>query len=408
MAATSLAEYLKLRPILAQARNIIVLTGAGTSAESGIPTFRGAGGFWRTYQSQDLATYNAFKRSPSLVWEFYHYRRELVLTKKPNKAHYAIAEAESLLKNVGRKMTVITQNIDGLHQRAGSQDVIELHGSLFKTRCIKCENVTSNFDSPICAALEGLGAPDPNVKSSPIPEEQLPRCKIETCKGLLRPHIVWFGENLEEKVIDATENALKECDACLIIGSSSVVYPAAMYAPALAARNIPVAEFNIESTPVTSNFQFHFKGPCTETVPEALKYIVNSCTPLVYSQSQIGKMHYSTSTDKNSDVKLSKRQKFVNFIKQYGPIAVAVHIGHSLIILGGLYTALYCGLDVVWALEKVGLADKSDILKKGGTFVVAYAISKVLSPVRFAITFAITPPIARYLIKTGLIKKSRC
>nr|XP_014280780.1 NAD-dependent protein deacylase-like isoform X3 [Halyomorpha halys] len=147
----------KFHQILQQANKVLVLSGAGISAESGIPTFRGSGGFWRTYRSQELATPGAFKKSPSLVWEFYHYRREVVLTKQPNKAHVAIAAAEKKLAESGKKLTVVTQNVDGLHKRAGSTNVIELHGNLFKTRCTKCSQITDNTDSPITPAFKNRG-----------------------------------------------------------------------------------------------------------------------------------------------------------------------------------------------------------------------------------------------------------
>ncbi|KAB7495943.1 NAD-dependent protein deacylase sirtuin-5, mitochondrial [Armadillidium nasatum] len=221
----------------------VVLTGAGVSAESGVPTFRGAGGLWRTYAAQDLATPGAFRRDPSLVWEFYHYRREVMITKHPNPAHIAIADAQKRLAQEGRKLVVITQNIDELHKRAGTDDVIELHGSLFKTRCLKCNQVLQNTDTP-----------DPNAKEARIPEDDLPRCK--SCSGLLRPHVVWFGEGLDPQVLDKADYELSRCDICLVVGTSSVVYPAAMFAPQVAARGVPVAEFNIESTPATGNFGF--------------------------------------------------------------------------------------------------------------------------------------------------------
>ena len=121
-----------------RAQNIVVLTGAGVSAESGVPTFRGAGGYWRKYQAQQLASPTAFEQDPSLVWEFYHYRREVMVTKVPNPAHKAIAECEARLKSQGRNVTVVTQNIDELHRKAGSENVLELHGSLFRTRCTRC------------------------------------------------------------------------------------------------------------------------------------------------------------------------------------------------------------------------------------------------------------------------------
>ena len=136
---------------------VVVLTGAGVSAESGVPTFRGAGGFWREYAAQDLATPYAFRRDPSLVWEFYHYRREVMREKHPNPAHLALAEAEKRLKSEGKKLVVITQNIDELHRRAGTENLIELHGSLFRTLCTNCHEITTNNQSPICEALRGKG-----------------------------------------------------------------------------------------------------------------------------------------------------------------------------------------------------------------------------------------------------------
>ncbi|RXG61763.1 NAD-dependent protein deacylase sirtuin-5, mitochondrial [Armadillidium vulgare] len=246
------SDLAKFREEFKNSKHVVVLTGAGVSAESGVPTFRGAGGLWRTYAAQDLATPGAFRRDPSLVWEFYHYRREVMITKHPNPAHIAIADAQKRLAQEGRKLVVITQNIDELHKRAGTEDVIELHGSLFKTRCLNCNEVLQNTDSPICPALDGKGAPDPNAKEARIPEEDLPRCK--SCSGLLRPHVVWFGEGLDPQVLDKADYELSRCDICLVVGTSSVVYPAAMFAPQVAARGVPVAEFNIESTSATGNF----------------------------------------------------------------------------------------------------------------------------------------------------------
>lgn len=264
------SDVAAFRNIVNRSKNVVVLSGAGISAESGIPTFRGAGGFWRTYQAQQLATPEAFTANPSLVWEFYHYRRELVLTKQPNKAHEAIAECQSRFRNEKKKFSIITQNIDGLHQAAGAQDVLELHGSLFKTRCTSCGEVKENRNSPICAALAGKGAPDPDALEAKIPKKNLPCCSTQSCKGLLRPHVVWFGESLDADVLEQTELILESCDLCLVVGTSSVVYPAAMFAPQLALRGVPVAEFNLETTPATDNFQFHFDGPCGTTVPAVL------------------------------------------------------------------------------------------------------------------------------------------
>lgn len=265
--SSDMAEF---RKAFSKAKHIVVLTGAGVSAESGVPTFRGAGGLWRNFVAQDLATPEAFARSPSLVWEFYHYRREVMSTKEPNPAHVAIAECEKRLKPQNRRVVVITQNIDELHRRAGSENIIELHGNLFTTRCLKCGDVAKNYDSPICEALRGKGAPDPEAVDARIKEENLPRCKKDSCGGLLRPNVIWFGEGLDPEVLTAAHNELNFCDLCLVVGTSSVVYPAAMFAPMAASRGVPVAEFNIEATDATFGFGFHFQGPCGHLLPQAL------------------------------------------------------------------------------------------------------------------------------------------
>ena len=265
------SDVSKFREVLSKAKHVVALTGAGISAESGVPTFRGSGGLWRKYRAQDLATPSAFASNPSLVWEFYSYRRELVLTKHPNAAHYALADAEKRFVSQGKKFTVVTQNIDELHRRAGTDTLIELHGTLFKTRCTKCGDISANHDSPICPALKDKGDPDPSATESDIPEKDLPHCKKSGCYGLLRPHVTWFGEPLDPSVLDATQHELEQCDLCLIIGTSSVVYPAAAFAPAVAARGVPVAEFNIEITPSTDEFGFHFQGSCGSTLPDALR-----------------------------------------------------------------------------------------------------------------------------------------
>ncbi|CAK9817591.1 NAD-dependent protein deacylase sirtuin-5, mitochondrial [Anthophora quadrimaculata] len=259
------------REVLSNAKNVLILTGSGVSAESGIPTFRGAGGFWRKYQAQNLATPEAFQVNPSLVWEFYEYRRRVANEAKPNEAHKSIAQFQIRSLEEGRNVTIVTQNIDELHQRAGAKDVIELHGSLYKTRCTVCHDVATNKNIPICPALEGKGSPDPSIMTSDIPKEDLPRCQKGNCKGLLRPHIVWFGESLDEDVLNQVFAVVENCDVCLVIGTSSIVYPAAMFAPQVAQRGIPVAEFNLETTPATRHFEYHFQGPCTVTVKEALE-----------------------------------------------------------------------------------------------------------------------------------------
>ncbi|EMP40397.1 Kinesin-like protein KIF13A [Chelonia mydas] len=243
------------REVFAKAKHIAIITGAGVSAESGVPTFRGTGGYWRKWQAQELATPEAFARNSSRVWEFYHYRRELMLSKQPNPAHVAIAECEARLSKQGRSVVVITQNIDELHRKAGTKHLLEIHGSLFKTRCTSCGNVAKNYKSPICPALAGKGAPDPEIEDAKIPVENLPRCEEQGCNGLLRPHVVWFGETLNSDILTEVENELEICDLCLVVGTSSVVYPAAMFAPQVSARGVPVAEFNMQATPATNRFR---------------------------------------------------------------------------------------------------------------------------------------------------------
>jgi len=216
---------------VSSSKHLVILTGAGVSAESGVPTFRGAGGFWRQYQAQNLTTPNAFYRDPSLVWEFYHYRREVMASKQPNAAHDTIAEVEARFAAEGRKVVVITQNIDELHRRAGSQNILELHGSLFKTQCTACGDVRHNYDSPICEALRGHGAPDPATPGARLEIADLPTCTVPGCGGLLRPHVVWFGESLDQEVMSRAGEELEQCDLCLVVGTSSLVYPAAIFAP---------------------------------------------------------------------------------------------------------------------------------------------------------------------------------
>ncbi|CAK8672055.1 unnamed protein product [Clavelina lepadiformis] len=262
------SDMAALRNEVKKARHILILSGAGISAESGVPTFRGAGGYWRQYQAQDLATPDAFAKNPSLVWEFYHHRREVMNSKTPNPAHFAIAEYEKRLENVGGKVVVVTQNIDELHKVAGTNNLFELHGSLFKTKCTSCGEIKENRDSPICEALRNKGAPDAGNPDARIPIKDLPKCT--SCGGLLRPHVIWFGENLDENVLSAAFAEVESCDMCFVIGTSSVVYPAAMFAPQVALRGVTVAEFNLEDTPGTRHFKYHFCGPAGVFVPQAL------------------------------------------------------------------------------------------------------------------------------------------
>ena len=257
------SEIAKVRNILKTASHVLVLTGAGISAESGIPTFRGAGGLWRKYDATSLATPQAFRQNPALVWEFYHYRRELVLKCEPNAAHAALVKLENQLLNDNKKFSLVTQNVDDLHFRAGSKTIYRLHGSLFETICTKCKVRKHNVDSPICKGLEGKGLPE--AEDISIPLKDLPRC--DECGGLIRPGVVWFGESLDQSVLEKVDELVNECDLCFVIGTSSVVYPAAAFAPQVSARGKPVVEFNVEGTAVSSSFLHHIEGPCAKTLP---------------------------------------------------------------------------------------------------------------------------------------------
>ncbi|CAF1453835.1 unnamed protein product [Rotaria sp. Silwood1] len=206
-------KFLKFRQLFSKARSVVVLTGAGVSAESDVPTFRGDGGLWRQFNATDLATPSAFARSPSLVWEFYHYRRELVRTKQPNKAHLALVEAENRFEKEGKRFFIITQNVDGLHRRAGSRNLIEMHGNLFTTRCTSCGFIEENNDSPICEALRNRGLP--NESGTEIAIKDLPSCR--QCQSLVRPHIVWFGESLWPGVMEKIDEELSRCDLFLVV-----------------------------------------------------------------------------------------------------------------------------------------------------------------------------------------------
>ncbi len=212
---------------LRSARSVVVLTGAGVSAESGVPTFRGAGGLWRTYQATSLATPEAFARDPKLVWEFYNYRREVLAPLEPNPGHYAIAAMEARVP----EFTLVTQNIDNLHRIAGAKNLVELHGNIWRVRCTNsvCEhsaNAQENRDVPV----------------SPLP----PRC--DACDGLLRPHIVWFGEMLDPDVIRSALKATQACDFFIVAGTSAAVQPAAGMPLLARQEGAYVLEINPERT----------------------------------------------------------------------------------------------------------------------------------------------------------------
>jgi NAD-dependent deacetylase len=205
---------------------IAALTGAGISAESGVPTFRDAAGLWRNYRPEELATPAAFQRDPQLVWEFYAWRRELVSECEPNQAHLILAEIEE----TGKDIHIITQNVDGLHQRAGSQRVLELHGSLWKLKCTSCNHKWTSHEVPL-------------VKLPP---------KCPRCGELARPDVVWFGEGLDQTVLQNAYSVLQEVDSVLMIGTSALVYPAAGLPMLAKEHGANIVEINPQETPLSN------------------------------------------------------------------------------------------------------------------------------------------------------------
>ena len=260
------------------ARRLVVLTGAGVSAESGVPTFRGPGGLWREHRPEELATPAAFARDPRLVWEWYAWRRDLVARCAPNAAHLALARL-ALARDAERgagSVRIVTQNVDGLHADAGRAaaaallvaearealpDVLraasgpsaaalplELHGNLFRSRCTACG---ARYESDVTSGLLADGLP--------------PRCP--RCDSLLRPDVVWFGEALDEAVLASATQAATAADVCLVVGTSGVVHPAAGLAALTADGGGAVIEINPERTPLTGLAAVSLRLPAAVAVP---------------------------------------------------------------------------------------------------------------------------------------------
>jgi NAD-dependent deacetylase len=231
-------KLLEAAAALKAAKRVAVLTGAGVSAESGVPTFRASDGLWEGHHIEDVATPEGFRRDPKLVWSFYNARRANVTTVKPNAGHYALAAMESHFD-----LTLATQNVDGLHAEAGSRNVIELHGSLRRTRCLGCGIIEDR-------GLEPLG------------EEPL----CPQCSGRLRPDIVWFHEMLPVAAINGAMKAARSCDVLLVIGTSAVVYPAAGMIPE--ARNATIIEINLQPTEASNLAHIGLYGPSGQVLPK--------------------------------------------------------------------------------------------------------------------------------------------
>jgi NAD-dependent deacetylase len=223
----------------ARPRSTVVLTGAGVSADSGIPTFRGEGGLWRNYRAEDLATPEAFARDPLLVWQWYEWRRSIVRNAQPNAAHLAIARLPNCL--------VVTQNVDGLHHRAGSTDVIELHGNLFRARCVR-EEIRRDAVEPF--------------------EDLPPHCD---CGALLRPDVVWFGELLPAGAFERAARAVRDAELLLVIGTSGVVFPAAGLVSFHEGLSI---EINPQISAVSSSCTFAIAAGAAEATPPIVEAVI--------------------------------------------------------------------------------------------------------------------------------------
>ena len=246
------------RRAIATARDILVLTGAGVSAGSGVPTFRGPSGLWKSFRPEELANPSAFRRDPRLVWEWYDWRREKVAACRPNAAHEAIA------RMVRRRdgWRVVTQNVDGLHESAAVEAAggrplsdrerpLELHGSMFRVRCTGCSR-TAHLEGPVDASHE----------------RSLPHCDL--CGALVRPDVVWFGEALDADVLTEAFRLASSADVCLVVGTSAVVHPAASIPLATLRAGGQVVEVNPEPTPLSDSAAITLRAPAAQAVPLVL------------------------------------------------------------------------------------------------------------------------------------------
>jgi NAD-dependent deacetylase len=227
------------RALVARARRVVALTGAGISAESGVPTFRGAGGLWRSFKAEDLATPEAFARDPVLVWEWYDWRRAVIARAAPNPGHAALVRLEAR----GAGFTLVTQNVDGLHGLAGSRNVIRLHGDIWIVRCTRCGH-------------------EREERRVPLPEIP-PRCG---CGGLERPGVVWFGESLPAGALERASDEVAAADAVLVVGTSAVVWPAAGLGAIAIRAGVPVIEINPEPTDYSEHV-ISIRGRAGEVLP---------------------------------------------------------------------------------------------------------------------------------------------
>ena len=232
---------------LSEAKEVVFFTGAGISAESGIPTFRGKDGIWNKLKPEELANFNAFMRNPEMVWEWYNHRKKIVHDSKPNPGHYAIAEMQNLID----KVTVVTQNIDNLHRRAGSNNIYELHGNIERNFCVNCHT----FYNEELDFSEGV-----------------PKCN---CGGLIRPDVVWFGEFLPEDQFRGGQLASISSDIFFVVGTSGIVYPAAGLIHSAKHSGSYIVEVNIEPTEISSVCDESYFGESGKVLPEIVSVLKN-------------------------------------------------------------------------------------------------------------------------------------
>lgn len=237
----------RLASVLESMKSVCVLTGAGISAESGVPTFRGTEGLWSKFKPEELANFDAFLRNPDLVWEWYSYRRKVMKQVQPNTAHLALVELEGMMED----FTLVTQNVDNLHQRAGSKHVLELHGNIERSCCSVC----------------GAFAEDVVIST----DRSVPRC--HSCNGLIRPDVVWFGELLRQDVFSQAADAARRCDLFLCIGTSGVVYPAASLPLMAREDGAFVVEINPEYTDLSARISETIIGTAGEVLPTLVRHV---------------------------------------------------------------------------------------------------------------------------------------
>ncbi len=239
----------KLIAKLKTAKTVAVLTGAGISAESGVPTFRGEEGLWKKFRPEELANFDAFMKNPQLVWEWYNYRKKIICEVKPNPGHYALANLEKLFDN----FYLITQNIDNLHRRAGSNRIYELHGNIMRNRCVDCNKY-----------VEAIRVHEP---------DDVPRCE---CGGLIRPDVVWYGESLPQQELMNSYSAANNSDVFFSIGTSAVVQPAASLPVKAKYAGAYVVEINTEYTVISSLVDDCILGKAAEILPRLVDKISQS------------------------------------------------------------------------------------------------------------------------------------